>query len=69
MVMAAVLVALGRILRTAIIIVTLGVMLAGMRGIIFMRLRWPGMDAGNQYRHRGEESENKTHGGRVAKKA
>lgn len=69
MVMAAVLVTFGWVFRTAIVIVTLGVMLAGMCGIIFMRLRWPGMDAGNQYRHRGEESENKTHGGRVAKKA
>lgn len=67
--MAAVLVTFCWGFRTAIVIIALGVILAGMRGIIFMRLRWSGVDAGNQNRHRGEESENETHGGRIAKKA
>lgn len=67
--MAAMLVTFCRVFRTAIVIITMRVILAGMDGIIFMRLRWSGMDAGNQNRHRGDESENETHGERIAKKA
>lgn len=67
--MAAMLVTFCWVFRSAIVIITMRVMVAGMDGIIFMRLRWSGMDAGNQNRHRGEESENETHIGRIAKKA
>ena len=63
MMMTTMLVALHRLFRTVVAILS-DVKFAGVRRVIFMRLCRIGMNAGQQNRHYGEKGKESTHGWR-----